>query len=323
MAILRYISQGVKKVWQVKRLILILFLINFGLAYILGSTMKNILRDSLGHSAASQTMLENFDPHWYNHYFATSRDNLGRTFSPSVVGIGAVLKGLDSFITGQITRNRPEIIGLGIIYMLLWIFFSPVFIHRFLAHNEEKSGYFQTGAKYFGRFLTLSVMTLILYFLIIRFVGGFLSDWIKDMTRNMIDERPVFAWTVAEHLVVWTLIFLVNLIFDYTKIITVHRDLKWAIFAPVKGLGFVLSNLGRTIGIYLSLTVLWIILFGIYWLIAPGAGQSTAAAIWAAFAVGQIYVLVRIMLRAVYFGSECSFYESTVPAVAENSEAGV
>jgi len=269
-------------------------------------------------------MLENFDPHWYNHYVASSKDNLGRTFSPSVVGIGAVLKGLDNFITGEITRNRPEIVGLGIIYMLLWIFFSPVFIHRFLAQKEEKLGYFQTGAKYFGRFLTLSVMTLILYFLIVKFVGGFLGDWIKDMTRNMIDERPVFAWTVVGYLVVWTLIFSVNLVFDYTKIITVHRDIKWVVFAPVKGLGFVLGNLGRTIGIYLSLTILWIILFGIYWLAAPGAGQSTTFAIWAAFTAGQIFVLLRIMLRAVYFGSECSFYESTVPEKAEEtSEAGV
>ena len=89
----------------------------------------------------------------------------------------------------------------------------------------------------------------------------------------------------------------------------VKHDLRWVIAAPFRAIGFILSHPGKTLGLYLLLTLVWIILFFLYWIVAPGAGQSTWVAVWITFIIGQLYILIRILLRATYLSSQFSLYE--------------
>ncbi len=98
------------------------------------------------------------------------------------------------------------------------------------------------------------------------------------------------------------------MIFDFAKIITVVRDRGNVLTAPIKAAGVVFGNLGKTYGLYFIVGGLWIALMLFYWLVAPGAGQSSWAAILGTFLIGQLYIMSRIGTRCLFYSSQTALY---------------
>lgn len=319
MSISKVITSGLKRLGRAKRIILWVWLVNLGLALILGLGLYDIIVKDIGKSMAAQRMVQDFDPQWYDS-FSASHSGLAKTFRPSVVGIGAVFEGLDRFLSGGLLGIHPTLLAVGIFYVLIWVFAAPGFIRAFQVQAGPKESFFKTGAQFFFRFLFIAILAAILYYLIFAYVGSGIKVWIRNATRESVDERYVFFLTLLGYLTVWTLIFLVNLIIDYTKVITVLHNIKIVIASPVRALGFVLSQPGKTMGVYLTLTLLWIVLFFVYWLLVPGARHPSWSAIVGAFLLGQAYVVLRILLRAWYYGSEVVLYQAAEKQKAPAAE---
>ncbi len=294
--------EGIRRVSRAKRYIFVVYLVNLLLAIVLGLALAHSIQSSLGHSMASVNLQKGFDDLWYRSYSAQAT-GLESTFEPGVVGIGAVFNGLDAFISGEFVRNETTILGVALLYLLLWTFFAAGFIAIYSA-TEESPGFFKQSARFFPRFFVLFIMAGVLYFLLFNFVLGWLSGLVDSLTRNTLDERIHFAYTLGKYLVFLLLLWFVNMLFDYSKIVTVKDNHKNALTAPFKALAFVLPNFGRTYRLYLSLGLVWIAFMLLYWLVAPGAGQSTALAIFGAFLLGQIYLLTRIWTRCLFLGSQ-------------------
>lgn len=60
---------------------------------------------------------------------------------------------------------------------------------------------------------------------------------------------------------------------------------------------FIKTNFRATYGLYLLNWLGAVLIFGIYWLITNKMEINSANTIWIAFALSQIYVLVRIILK--------------------------
>jgi hypothetical protein len=261
---------------------------------------------SLGASLAAENLRRGFDGLWYRS-FSAQAEGLATTFDPTVVGIGAVFNGLDVFLRGDLLGEYVAIVTAGVIYLLMWTFFAGGFISIY-ANQTERSSFLAAAARYFPRFLVLALLAGVAYFVLFNFILRWLSHGVEVLTRDVIDERIAFLYTLAKYLLVWLLAYAINLTFDYSKILTVVRDHRNALTAPLKALTFVVSNLGKTAGLYLAIGAVWIGFMTVYWLIAPGAGQASWVTILAAFLLGQLYILSRVWTKCLFYGSETALY---------------
>ncbi|RMF64507.1 MAG: hypothetical protein D6743_09235 [Calditrichaeota bacterium] len=302
MKIIESFRQGFQKVNQARRFIFLIYATSLLLALVLGGSMMLTLQRSIGNSAAGERLLERFDPAWYQN-FSSQAQGLARTFTPSVVGIGAVFNGLDAFLRGDVLKSAVAVTTVGLLYLLLWTFFSGGLVSLYAAEGKQPS-FFQEAARFFPRFLVLGIMAGVLYVLLFKFLFGWMSKAVEELTRETIDERVHFAYTVVKYVLFWSLVLSVNIVFDYSKIFTVLRDHRNALSAPLKALKIVFGRFGRTYGLYLTLGATWVVLMLLYWLVVPGAGQSRWLTIAAAFLLGQLYVLGRIWMRGWFYASQ-------------------
>lgn len=298
---------GLRRVQSAKRYLFLVYLINLAVAIALGAVLSNSIRASLGSSTAGQNLRQGFDDFWYQT-FSSSASGVAATFHPTVVGIGAVFNGLNSFIQGNLFDGYVGIVAVGLLYLLMWTFFSAGFISVYKNPGGERS-FFAQSARFFPRFVILAILAGILYYLIFHFVMGWLDSGVESLTRNVIDERIAFLYTLIEFAVLWALVFAVQMVFDYGKILTVVRDHRNALTAPIKGLGFVLSNLGKTVGVFVAVGLVWVAFVLVYWLVVPGAGQASWLPILLVFLLGQLYILSRIWTKCLFYGSETALYQ--------------
>lgn len=306
MKIFNAISDGLANVIQSKRYILLAYSLNLLIALVLGITLATTLSESIGDSLAGENLRTGFDDLWYRS-FSTQAQGLSETFHPSVVGIGAVFNGLEKMLDGSFIQENWGIAGVGFLYLLLWIFLSAGFISLYAAPEEEPS-FFQRGAEFFPRFLLIGAMAGVVYFLLFHFVLDWLTDAVDKLTRETIDERIHMAYVALKYLVIWGLIWTVNIVVDYSKIFIVAKDHKNAFTAPLAAIRLVRTNLGRVYGLYFSISAIGLVVMLVYWLVAPGAGQSHWITIILAFVVGQIYLAARIATRCLFYAAQTSMF---------------
>jgi len=99
-----------------------------------------------------------------------------------------------------------------------------------------------------------------IYILLFRYALSWLTDLVDNLTRETIDERVHFTYTLLKYLAFGLVLWTVNMIFDFAKIITVVRDRGNVLTAPIKAAGVVFGNLGKTYGLYFIVGGLWIAL---------------------------------------------------------------
>ncbi len=319
MRIRNALGKGARKVNRTIWFVALLYLANLGFAFILGGILADQLAESLGNSLSARRMLDGYDDYWYGN-FNTHAEGLADTFSPGVAGIGAMLGAVDATVTGRLFQTHPAVLGGGIFLLVLWTFAAGGLLACFLRNRPVS--FFQEGARFFFRMAVLVLMALFTYHLIFHYLLDPLLNWLRQVNRNVLDERMDFFAHLFIYLAIWLLVALVNLIFDYSKIITVKHNMTMAFLAPVKAILFVLRHPGKTVGLYASLSLFWLTALLLYWLAAPGIGQNTWPKIWLAFGVGQLFVFFRIWLRAYFWGTQSSLYAGLASArVATVSES--
>lgn len=316
MKIFQAFKNGIENVNRSKKYILFAYAINFLITLVIASSLVVTLQESIGKSASGETLLENFDPYWFLNFSAVA-EGLAKTFDPSITGIGAVFNSLDSALSGKLFDVSPLIAGIGILYLLTWVFLAGGFLSIYIKKNINVS-FFLSSGKYFSRLLTVSIMSWILYLILFKYLFTFLSWAVDELNRENIDERIHFIYTVFKYLILWAALLTVNIIFDYTKILIVLNNYKNAFIVPLFALELVFKNFFKTYGLYVAIGVLWIFFMLIYWLIAPGAGQSSWLAIFFAFITGQIYILSRIWIRCFFWTAQSELAMALIEKPAEN-----
>ena len=153
------------------------------------------------------------------------------------------------------------------------------------------------------------VLSGVLYYGVYRF-SGWLFRRIEQTTQDVTVEESVFAYVVMASLLVLFLLTFINMAFDYAKIVTFREKRRNMVLASLKGIGFVLSHMGRTMSLYYGLGIVGLVMLFMYHMIAPGAGQSTMLGVGAAFAVGQMYLLAKLVLRLTFYSGQMALFDA-------------
>ncbi len=310
MAIWQHVRQGFRLAAGSGRLLLGLWLVNLLVALPAALVLAASLQASFGKSLVNEEMRQGLDTDWHAEYAASAK-GLEETFTLSALnGAGPLLDNLEGWLSGEIFNRFPGLVGMGILFALLWAFLlGGVIDHLARPYGPPRlEGFAAACGRYFPNFLRLFVLTSLVYFAIYRaahWLYGRLEVAMRDVTR----ETTVFGWVLAIAALMALALIFVRMVADYAKIMLVREERQSALGAAWASLRFVLAQPLRTLGLCLVHGLATLLLLLLYALVAPGPGESSALGILAVFLLAQVYLILRLLIRLSLLGSELSLYE--------------
>jgi hypothetical protein len=314
LAIGRSWRDGWTRVLHAPAIVAGVFVMTFLLALPLAYTLRGQIEAHLGGSlmAADAADAVNYD--WWQE-FTSQTAGLGATFTPAIIGFAATLDNISSVLDGQ-----PEITPIAaaiVTYLAGWALFTGGVVDRYARQRKTRAyGFFAAGGVYFFRFLRLAIVAGLVYWLLFTYVHGWLfDDWYRDLTRDMDSERRAFAVRAVMYGLFGSLLVLANLVFDYAKVRIVVEDRRNVLAGLAAALRFIARNPGRTFGLYGLNALVFLLLIGAWALVAPGAGRA-GVSIWLGFALSQLYVLARLLLKLHFLASQTALFQARLAHAA-------
>lgn len=291
------------------RMILLLFVINLVFSMILAVPMYNSLKNSFGNSLVSERMGEGFDYLWWEE-FRDSAEGLEKTFSPSIIGKGAVLNNLEGLVHFRFFNLPPALLFLGLLYIILHTFLAGGILSVFKDEPPKFSmkGFFKGAGTLFPRFFLLMLISSVLFTSIAVFLSGGFSSILKNIRENAVSEVFPFYIALAFSAIVLFLILFIQMVFDYGRIKIALEDSSSIIKSALEAFAFVFRHPGSTLGLYYLILLSHVVVTLIYILLIELVAQSTFLGVIVAFLLQQVFIFSIIWIRCWFYSSQIELY---------------
>lgn len=291
------------------KMVLFLFLINLLFSLILGIPMYNSLKNSLGASEAGNRMVESFDYIWWEE-FRDEAQGLERTFTPAIIGKGAILTNLESLIQMRIFSAPAILIGFGLLYIILHTFLAGGILSTF---NQDEprfavKEFLQGAGSHFLRFFALMLFSWLFLFVLGAFLRDAILPVIYDISSNSYSEVIPFLLMLALSIITLFLLFFVQMVFDYARIKVVLEDENNVLKASGKAFLFVFKHPFSTLGLFYLIFFLSIVVTAIYILVKEIIPQSDILTVVAAFFLQQLFIFALVWIRCLLYASQWELY---------------
>jgi hypothetical protein len=298
---------GIRRVNKAPVVLACVFIVTLLTALPFSLVLREALRAHMGNSLAAEEASRAVNYEWWTEFTAQST-GMARTFTTTIIGFAAVLDNLSTFLD---RGSRPAaILWLGAAYLVLWLFLSGGILDRYARNRPTRSYEFFTACGvYFVRFLRLAPIMALTYYLLFRYVYGWIFNGLYDrLTHDLTVERTAFIWRLALYALFGLPLVVANIVFDYAKVRAVVEDRRSMIGAVVAGVRFARRNIGGVAALYLMNGLLFVAIVGVYAFVAPGAGAA-GLNLWLGFLASQLYLLARLWVRLVFVASEVSIFQ--------------
>jgi hypothetical protein len=281
---------------------------------LVGLPLSFVVRDAveghLGSSLAAGAVADGASYEWFQE-FGAQASGLAATFTPSIIGLGAVLDNLDGLVEN--VALSPALAGVTAAWLVLWSFLSGGVLDRLARQRPVRAhGFFAACGVHFFRFLRIGIVALAVYAVLFSWVHGWLfEDLYVYATRDMTVERSAFAVRLGLYLVFGGLLVAVTMVFDLARVRTVVEDRRSAVAAIVAGGRFARRHLGSMAALYLLNGLAFGTLVALYGLLSPGAPGSGLAG-WGVLLLGQAYIIGRHYLKLMFYGAQVSFFQAAL-----------
>lgn len=315
MGLLGSIRHGFRCLATNPGLLLLAWISNVAVALPFALAIGGGIDRSVGRSVIHEKLVAGFDFGWYGEYSHAAR-GLEATFRPGISGVGAFFDNLEAWWTGGLFTGLPLLVGLGVLYAILWAFLLGGALERFAgatasfgaSFDERPSGLLVAGGRYLGRFLALSAVLAVGYYGIYKLARwGF--GWLEESQREQTVESAVLFRVLAGALVVVFLLLALRTVADYAKVAIVTEGRRNVFSALADGALFVVRHPGRTLGLTFAWVLFGALALALYAQLAPGVGQASWTAVVWAFLVGQAALVVRFALRLGLLAGETRLYQ--------------
>ena len=300
--------EGLRRVNGAPVLLAGMCLVTLLIALPLSLALRGMIEAHLGPSLTGETAAAGADYQWWQEFLAQAA-GLGATFTPSIVGFGAVLDNLDAFLD-----NKPmaaTVAGVTAAWLLIWAFLSGGVIDRLARDRRTRThGFFAAAGTHFWRFLRLGLFAWLVYYALFGWLHGWIfSDLYTYLIRDQTSERTALLIRIAGYLLFGAALIFFNLIFDYARIRIVVEDRRSSIGAIAAGARFVRRHVARVAGLYLLNGLAFVALLALYALLSPGAPGS-GLGMWIVLLLGQAYIVGRHYLKLVFYGSQAALFQA-------------
>ena len=286
MKILTSYFNGFVLAYRAKKLVTTIFFITLFIALIIAIPFGSTLGKKAGNSMAFVSLIKGFN-------FSVYQDFMNQ-FSGSIYPFISVA------------------IWMGVFYLLFTIFFEGGVLD-ILIRNERKYSlitFWGAGARYFSRFLRLAVYSVVVQVVIVLAVYIPVINILDSVSANAANEKTLFyilLTGVIIHLIFFIFILTVT---DYAKIMMVENKKYKPLKTLFKSLGFVLRHFLSTYSLYLSLLIMPVAIFIIYFWLEAQIGMSTGITIFIIFIVQQVFIWCRILIKIWILGSELFLFDN-------------
>jgi hypothetical protein len=301
---------GMRRVNSAPAVLLGMLVLTFLVALPLGLTLAAMLREHLGASMAADQAAAGVNSWWWQEFSEQAR-GVGTTFTPSILGFGAVMDNLSALLDNR--GRAAAVAGTATAYVLLWVFLAGGIVDRYARNRKLRaSGFFAACGVFFFRFLRLAVIAGVLYYLLFAHLHPLLfSSMYGWITRDFSVERDAFLVALALYALFGAILIVVNLLLDYAKIRAVVEDRRSMIGAFLAGVRFARRHAGAALGLYLLNGALFVLVLVVYAVVAPGAG-SAGWSMWLGFLVTQAYLLARLWVKLLFYASQTAFFQGAL-----------
>ncbi|MEW6322132.1 MAG: hypothetical protein AB1635_13725 [Acidobacteriota bacterium] len=271
----------------------------------LALTLRGMMMEHLGASLAAGAAARGVNFDWWNEFLAQSA-GLGQTFVPAILGFAAVLKNLSTVADAE---ALPTVIASAVVaHAVLSLFLAGGILDR-LARNRVvgAAAFFSACGVYFFRFLRLGLVAGLVYWQLFTRVHPWLFDEVlADATRDITVERTAFVYRLGFYALFGAAVLAVNVVMDYAKIRAVVEDRRSMLGALAASLRFIRHHPGAAVGLYLANTLLFLAVVAAYAVAVPPA----TAPVWAIVGAGQLYILLRVIVRLQFAASQTALFQS-------------
>jgi len=310
MKIILALKSGFAKVFESIRIIPIIYLFNISLALLLSVSLFYSLKSDTAKRTVRESLETGFDYEWWSE-FNFQAEGIEKTFQPTIVGgFGPILENLELLLTGEFKHVGILIFLLGAMYVAVSSFFAGGAI---AVYEDEKRKYslgrfFSNSAIYFNRFFSLTFTAVILYFLVYWLLHPAIFSLVDRITANFMTERATLFVNIIGYFIVLVVILFINMLFDYAKVIVVveKRDSAWeAVWLALK---FLLKRFGKASGLYLLIGIIGLAIARVFALVLSVFEPNTVLLLIIAILIQQLYILVKITVRLVFYASQLDLF---------------
>jgi hypothetical protein len=317
--------QGFRRLAASAGLVPLLLVINLGSAALLAVPLARTLENDLENRDAAPAMMHGFDFPWWSQWWDAQR-GWTASFAPDIFGVGFAFKNVDLLLRGYlpgglfVARDRgpgdegarddapgldPVILAVGAAYLVLHTFLAGGVLAtlRGAEGRWTMRGLLHGSGFYFGRFLRLGALVLLLDFVLFG-LNAPLARWADHNARESVSESTAQFWLLGRHALLLLALLWVNMVSGYAKSIVVLEERKSAALALLSAFAFALGRPLRTFGHYLALVVMGAALLMV-WGVADGLwaprGYTTQVV---TFVMAQAVVAGRIALRLALWAGQ-------------------
>ena len=304
MGLIAAFVDGLNRVKRAPWLVIGLWLSTLLLAMPLAMALHEMLGAHLGASLAAKDAAAGVNYDWWNEFLAQT-SGVGATFLPSVLGFAAVLRNIST--VADVNAVPTVIVSAVAANMAVSLFLLGGVLDRLARdHAIGPAAFFSACGTFFFRFLRLGVIAAVVYgTLFSRYHGWLFNDLYPALTENVTVERTAFFIRVGLYAAFALPLFFFNILFDYAKIRAVVEDRRSMIGAIVASWRFIKRQPIAVWALYKLNAVLFLIVIALYYLAAPGGTANLSA-----FAIGQLYIVLRVIVRLQFAASQTALFQS-------------
>lgn len=294
---------GMNRVKRAPALIIGLWLATVFVALPFAMMLQALIGDHLGSSLAAQSAADSVNYDWWNEFLAQT-SGIGLSFVPAILGFAAVMKNLSTIAD---TTVLPGVIAIAVsAHMIVSLFLIGGVLDRLARDRAVGAGaFFSACGVYAVRFFRLAIIATAVYWVLFIPYHEYLFDELYPaLIEDLTVERTAFAYRVTLYVAFLMPLLFANLIFDYAKVRAVVEDRRSMIGALAAGCRFVRRHPISALALYALDALLFLLVIGIYYLIAPAANQNAAA-----FAIGQLYIVLRVIVRLQFAASQIALFQ--------------
>jgi hypothetical protein len=307
-ALLNFVK-GFSQSASLPKMILALYVVNLCLSLLLAVPLFHSLQGSFGASQVSERMAQGFDYLWWEEFRDQSR-GLAGTFTPALIGKGALLINLESLLRGGFLSLPPLLLALGFLYLILRSLLSGGILSIYHANRERfyLADLLQGTVLYAVRFLGILFLGWICLIACAGPLSGWLDSLVERAAQNAASEITPFYLNLLVSAGLLFVFLCFQMVFDYARISSVAQDQHNVLRAALTGFRFVFRHPGSTLGLFGLLFLLQVCVTIVYVLLRSLIPQSGLLGVFSAFLLLQLFIFILIWIRCWLYSSQMHLF---------------
>jgi hypothetical protein len=267
------------------------------------------LKDSFGQSKVGERMAKGFDYLWWEE-FRDQSEGLDKTFTPSLIGKGAILNNLEALVQMRFYGVPSAVFIVVLLYIILHVFLAGGILSIFNMDSPKFTlkRFFYGSGTYFPRFFLLMLISWIFFIAAGIFLNEGFNSILDNVAENSLSEVTPFYLGLLFGAILFFLILFIQMVFDYARIKIVLEDRKNVLKSALEAFGFVFKHLGSTLGLYYLILLVYFVVTIVYIFIKELIPQSAFLGVLIAFLLQQLFIFALIWVRCWLYSSQLELY---------------